>query len=384
MGRDAYQRMLRELAFQHMADTPTVKYYTDWKIFEERLNLENPSIEDRIPSVLEHLDYNVVLGVGARVLKEPMGVRIRLLGEGWDGDPRPMSLVGVHSKMHAYHAYRWNTGLLVEVDDGVSFGDLVIASLGSNAYTGHHIILKVGDRAKGRVLVVDYAGPSRGLKTLVIESTVGREADVSLDMLALHSKEHAVYSLTHVVAGDESNVKSKVLSLGGAMSRVQVDYIVEGEKAKLSTLASAIGREGTKSDVILNSVNKGPESEVMVNARGAVLNKGYLALRGSAIVSEEARWASSEIEIQVVIMGEEARGHAVPVLEIHSGDVAKANHAAGISHVLEEHRFYLKSRGLSDEEVSRLLIAGIVEFSGLVEDLKLDPFKLLAVDAREA
>jgi hypothetical protein len=35
-------------------------------------------------------------------------------------------------------------------------------------------------------------------------------------------------------------------------------------------------------------------------------------------------------------------------------------------------------------EVSRLLIAGIVEFSGLVEDLKLDPFKLLAVDAREA
>jgi len=51
MSRDAYQRMLRELPFQHMADTPTVKYYTDWKIFEERLNLENSSIEDRIPSV---------------------------------------------------------------------------------------------------------------------------------------------------------------------------------------------------------------------------------------------------------------------------------------------------------------------------------------------
>jgi ABC-type transport system involved in Fe-S cluster assembly, permease component len=379
MGRDAYQRMLQELPFQHIADTPTVKYYTDWKVFEERFNLENSSAEDRIPSFIEHLDYNVMLGVGVRVLKEPVGVRVRVLGEEWDGDPRPMSLVGVHGKMHAYHAYRWSSGLLVEVDDNISFGDLVIASLGGNAYTGHHLMLKIGDGAKGRVLLVDYAGPSRGLKTLVVESTIGRGADVDLDLVALHSREHAVYSLTHMVVGDRSNVRSRVLGLGGAMSRVQVDYIVEGEGAKLSALASTVGREGTKSDIILNSVNGGPESEVTINARGAVLNKGYLALRGSAIVGEKAIWASSEIEIQVVIMGEEARGHAVPVLEIHSGDVAKANHAAGISHILEEQRFYLKSRGLSDEEASRLLVTGILEFSGLVEGLRLDPLKLLAV-----
>jgi Fe-S cluster assembly scaffold protein SufB len=379
MGRDAYQRMLQELPFQHIADTPTVKYYTDWKVFEERFNLENSSAEDRIPSFMEHLDYNVMLGVGVRVLKEPVGVRVRVLGEEWDGDPRPMSLVGVHGKMHAYHAYRWSSGLLVEVDDNISFGDLVIASLGGNAYTGHHLMLKIGDGAKGRVLLVDYAGPSRGLKTLVVESTIGRGADVDLDLVALHSREHAVYSLTHMVVGDRSNVRSRVLGLGGAMSRVQVDYIVEGEGAKLSALASTVGREGTKSDIILNSVNGGPESEVTINARGAVLNKGYLALRGSAIVGEKAIWASSEIEIQVVIMGEEARGHAVPVLEIHSGDVAKANHAAGISHILEEQRFYLKSRGLSDEEASRLLVTGILEFSGLVEGLRLDPLKLLAV-----
>jgi Fe-S cluster assembly scaffold protein SufB len=371
--------MLQELPFQHIADTPTVKYYTDWKVFEERFNLENSSAEDRIPSFIEHLDYNVMLGVGVRVLKEPVGVRVRVLGEEWDGDPRPMSLVGVHGKMHAYHAYRWSSGLLVEVDDNISFGDLVIASLGGNAYTGHHLMLKIGDGAKGRVLLVDYAGPSRGLKTLVVESTIGRGADVDLDLVALHSREHAVYSLTHMVVGDRSNVRSRVLGLGGAMSRVQVDYIVEGEGAKLSALASTVGREGTKSDIILNSVNGGPESEVTINARGAVLNKGYLALRGSAIVGEKAIWASSEIEIQVVIMGEEARGHAVPVLEIHSGDVAKANHAAGISHILEEQRFYLKSRGLSDEEASRLLVTGILEFSGLVEGLRLDPLKLLAV-----
>ena len=379
MSREAYQRLAKELPFQHIADTPTVKYYTDWRVFEERLNLESSTEEDRVPEVLEHLSYNAVLGVEARILGEPKGVEVRVLRGDYDGDPKPMSLVGVHSRMHAYHAYRWNTGLLVDVGEGAHFGELIVLSLGGNAYTGHHLILRVGERAKGRILLVDYAGPSRGLKTFVVEATVGREADVDLDIVSLHSRNHAVYNLTHIVSADESTVRSRVLSLGGAMSRVQVDYVVEGEKAKLSTLASAVAREHARSDVILNSVNKGPESEVTVNARGAVLDKGYLALRGSAIVGDRARWASSEIEIQVVIMGEEAKGYAVPVLEIHSGDVAKANHAAGISHILEEQRFYLRSRGLSDEDASRLLVTGILGYSGLVEDLKLDPLRILTV-----
>ncbi|MEM0366697.1 MAG: SufD family Fe-S cluster assembly protein, partial [Acidilobaceae archaeon] len=111
----------------------------------------------------------------------------------------------------------------------------------------------------------------------------------------------------------------------------------------------------------------------------AVLSKGYLALRGSAIIGEEAKQASSEIEFQVVIMGDEARGFAVPVLEIHSGDVAKANHAAGISHILEEQRFYLKSRGLSDSDIERILISSILAFSQLTEDLGIDPMSLLKI-----
>jgi len=379
MGREAYQRLAKELPFQHIADTPTVKYYTDWKVFEERLNLESSTEEDRAPEVLEHLSYNAVLGVEARILRESTGVEVRVLKGDYDGDPKPMSLVGVHSRMHAYHAYRWNTGLLVDVSEGAHFGELMVLSLGGNAYTGHHLILRVGERAKGRILLVDYAGPSRGLKTFVVEATVGREADVDLDIVSLHSRSHAVYSLTHIVSADESTIRSRVLSLGGAMSRVQVDYVVEGERAKLLTLASAVAREHARSDVILNSVNKGSETEVTVNARGAVLDKGYLALRGSAIVGDRARWASSEIEIQVVIMGEEAKGYAVPVLEIHSGDVAKANHAAGVSHILEEQRFYLRSRGLSDEDASRLLVTGILGYSGLIEDLKLDPLRILTV-----
>lgn len=379
MDRGYYRRLVEELPFQVIADTPTVKYYTDWRVFEERLGLGESTVEDRIPGILKHLELNAILGVDAIIGREVEGVRVKVFRGDWDGEPRPMSFIGVHSKMHAYHAYRWNLGLLVDVGDNVDFKDLHIVSLGGNGYTGHHVMLRVGEGARGRVFLVDYAGPSRGLKTLFLEGVVGDGANIEFNILSIHSREHAVYTLAHVTSGRESNVTSRVLSLGGAMSRLQVDYIVAGERARLRAVASAVSRANAKADVILNSVNKGPESDVLVNARGAVFNKGYLALRGSAIVGKEARWASSEIEIQVTLLGDEAKGYAVPVLEIHSGDVAKANHAAGISHILEEHRFYLKSRGFSDDEVAELLIEGILEYSGLLGELQLNPRDLLEI-----
>ncbi|MDM7274789.1 MAG: SufD family Fe-S cluster assembly protein [Thermoprotei archaeon] len=376
--RSTYARLVEELPYQHIADTPTVKHYTDWKVFDERLNLPFSTEVDRVPGVLSHLSFNVILGLDPVIVSRPRGVVIEALG-GEAGNVEPMSLAGVHDKMSAYHAYRWRSGVIVEVEEGVDFGSMILLSLGGDAYTGHHIILNIGDEARGKIYIVDYAGPSKGLKTLVFEGIVGGEADVEVNVASLHSREHAVYTLGHIATGRRSTVASKILAAGGAMSRVQIDYIVEGEGAVFKGSASSIARPGAKMDIILNSINKGAESSVTLSGRGAVLNGGYMALRGSAIIGREARWASSEIELHVTLMGEAARGHAVPILEIHSGDVAKANHAAGISHVLEEQRFYLKSRGLSDEEAFNLLVSGIISYSELADDLAIYTLDVLNV-----
>ena len=378
VDRSTYARLVEELPYQHIADTPTVKHYTDWKVFDERLNLPPSTDVDRVPGILSHISFNIILGLNPIIVSRPKGVIINAL---WDETEtlKPMSLVGVNSKMNAYHAYRWHTGALVEVGEGVDFGNIFLLSLGGNAYMGHHIILNIGDNARGKIYIVDYAGPSKGLKTLALEGVVGEGADVEVNIASLHSREHAVYTLGHIVTRRRSNVTSKSLAVGGAMSRVQVDYIVEGEGARFKGSASTIARSGAKMDLILNSVNKGAESSVTLSGRGAVFDGGYMALRGSAIIGREARWASSEIELHITLMGEAARGHAVPILEIHSGDVAKANHAAGISHVLEEQKFYLKSRGLSDEEAFNLLVSGIIHYSELAGDLNLHTLDILNV-----
>ncbi|MFN4046504.1 MAG: hypothetical protein ACK4H7_04105, partial [Acidilobaceae archaeon] len=208
IDRSTYARLVEELPYQHIADTPTVKHYTDWKVFDERLSLPHSTEVDGIPGMLSHISFNAILGLETVIVSRPGGAVIEALS-GETGTLKPMSLVGVNSKMNAYHAYRWQSGVLVDVGEGVDFGSIALLSLGGNAYSGHHIILNVGGGARGKIYILDYAGPSKGLKTLVFEGVIGEEADVEVNIASLHSREHAVYTLGHIVSGRKSKVTSK-------------------------------------------------------------------------------------------------------------------------------------------------------------------------------
>ncbi|MCX8196272.1 MAG: SufD family Fe-S cluster assembly protein [Acidilobaceae archaeon] len=366
--RQKYLELFRSLPFQHVADTPTVRHYTDWRVFEERLGLPHSETELEVPPQLSHIRPHVRLGLGASYVTRE-GVKVF-------GEPiEPMSTIEVADKMTAYHAASWRAGAHLELEG--EFGNLYVISLGGEAYMGHHLTLKVRGGASGNVYFLDVLPDGRNLKTFFIEGAVEEKASVGIHLLSLHSPGSAAFTLGKFLIYDGAEVTSRSLVVGGKMSRVQLDYVVKGEGAKLKAFASSAGRSGTKTDFVLNSYNVGAYSEVIVAGRGAALDKGYLSLRGSAIVEESARQASSEIELQVIMLGEEARGFAVPVLEIHSGEVAKGNHSAGISHVAAEHLFYLSSRGLSRKEAERLMVSGILGFSGLAEELNLDPLELL-------
>ncbi|MEN2999777.1 MAG: SufD family Fe-S cluster assembly protein [Acidilobaceae archaeon] len=369
MARQKYVELFRALPFQQIADTPTVKYYTDWKAFEERLGLPYSERELEIPRYLSHLKAHLKLGKEISFAKAE-GVEI-------SGSPRePFSLLQVGDKVTAYHAASWRAGAHLELRG--DFGNVLVLSTGGESYMGHHLTLRAAEGSSGNLYIVDVLPSGHNLKTFLFEGVFEPRSKVGVHLLSLHSRDSVAFTAGKLLISDEAEVESRSLVVGGKMSRVQVDYVVKGKEAKLKALASSLARGGTKADFILNSYNVGAYSEVTVSGRGAALNRGYLSLRGSAIVEESAYQASSEIELQVVMIGEEARGFAVPVLEIHSGDVAKGNHSAGISHISQDHLFYLLSRGLSREDAERLMVSGILSYSGLAEELSLEPMELLS------
>ncbi|MCE4612851.1 MAG: SufD family Fe-S cluster assembly protein [Desulfurococcales archaeon] len=371
MSREQYKELFEKLPFQPIADTPTVRYYTDWRLFEERLGIEYAEKEDAVPSEIESIGYDVVLGREARINRRVRGASITEAS--YDSDPKPLSLMKVSNKMQAFHAYRWNAGIVVSVEEGGSIDRLSILSGSGEGYTGHHIVVRTGRESKSRMILVDYSGESDGLKTFFVEVDMGQGSSLDLDFLALHAPSKPVYTILYTRLGEASTLNVRLLSSGGMMSKLEIATIAEGAKSGVDVKASDISRAGTRSDVVLTALHKGPETEGNISARGVALGDGYLAQRALARIEPSATWASSEVESHVTIIGEKARGYAVPMLEIHTGDVVKAGHEASVTTIQEDHLFYLRSRGLSREEIEKLLITGTLTFSGVIDNLNLSP-----------
>ncbi len=372
--REKYRNLIDQLPYQYLADTPTVRYYTDWKIYEARMDKGYAYTPHKLPEIMARHSPNILLDTKVNIVNVPSGLEVLDISRG-EPPVEPMSIVGVNTRMQAYHAYMWTSGVYIRVKPGAS-ASLVLASSSGDGYVGHHIIIDIGEGASLNLIMLDYAGQSEALKTLVIETIVGKGASLDATHFTHHHPDHAVYKIVYTKLAQDASVESRDLTVGGAMTRYEETYLLEGRSSRLNALASNVARASTKTDFLLNAIHTGEKSEGFISARGVVLTEGYLVQRGLARIDKEASWASSEVESHVTILGDKARGYAIPMLEIHTGDVTKANHEASVTTIQEDHVFYMKSRGLSREELEKLLVTGIIEYSGASEKLGIEPYDI--------
>ncbi|BAA80707.1 FeS assembly protein SufD [Aeropyrum pernix K1] len=382
IAREELRKLVKELPFQEIADTPTVKYYTDWKVYEKLMDLDYAESVDTLPEHIArsiqhkpaiHLGSDLTVGVLPKGVKaEKFDLETAASMEGL----KPFTLVRADGgRMQAYHALRFNLGVKITVEPGTDFGSLAIASLGGQGYLGHHVVIEVGEGAKGEIIYIDYS-VSPGLKTTVVEARMGRDAEVEVTNIVLHGSRSAVYTLRGFEVLDKASLEQYYLISGGRMTRFQDDNLLDGRLSSLKALASTVARPNTASDVIISSLHNGPESDGEVRARGVVVGNGYLAQRGVAMLGETARLAASEVESYIFLLSEKGKGYAVPVLEIHTGEITRAGHSAAVASLAEDTIFYLKSRGLDDKDIVTLVMEGITRFSGVLEKMEI-PFNWL-------
>ena len=351
----------RSLPFQEISDSPTVKYYTNWRVFQRRLDMPDSTVYPDLPAWTAGIEARRV------VLKE------RLYSDYPHARPLPedydvLKDIGVKGKMEYYHAARYGLGVEIVVPQG-SNERILIASVGGDGYTGHHVHLEVENDAEATIYVVDTAF-GKTIKTLMVTMRAGRRSKVRIYSVSLHH-EAAVYTRRVYHALEDADVEVRLFTSSGDSSHIHEDYHIDGDRAKLHGYASSISLPGKWGDVILNAKHTGKESSGFIGARGVVYGGGLLAMRGLAMIMPEAFESDSHVEVFVATLEEGAKGYASPMLEIHTGAVRSAFHSASVASLSEDLLFYLRSRGLSAGEARTLLIEGIVTYSGVLDEVGL-------------
>ena len=229
----------------------------------------------------------------------------------------------------------------------------------------------LGDAPRAAHTVITAKANSRG--TVVLRSTgpaslsenveIVVEDGADLTVIALQEWDDAALHLASHFAsvGRDAKLKHVVVSLGGAVVRVNpsVDLRGEGADGELYGLYFADAGQHFEQRVYLH--HRAANTRGRVNYKGALQGAGARAVWvGDVLIGRDASGTDSYEQNRNLVLTEGTRADSIPNLEIETGDILGAGHASATGRFDDEQLFYLQARGITEGEARRLVVIGFL------------------------
>ncbi|ACS90770.1 MULTISPECIES: SufD family Fe-S cluster assembly protein [Thermococcus] len=334
---------LEELTYQKYGDSPTIKSYTKWKLFEENSPLRLPT-EAKAGEV--RIKANVLLSGSGTKFDLPKGVE---LSEGTLGLSQPEE-----SRILGFHFYVLKRAYRLRITEDLVEPLVIVSHLSEKVFISHHINIEA-ENVKVPIIIYDMT--EEGVKSFVIELKA-RKAE--LELLTVGKHKSLSHYLLRASLGGGTRVKAFTIISGGKMSHHREDYSLEGKGSELVLRGMPIGI-GSAVDYLTNVLQYGERTVGETRVHGFAYQNGWTVHRGVAKVFEGARGSSSEVSSHVITMDKGSLGVSVPMLEVDTGDIEAASHSSSVSQFDEDALFYLRARGLTRKEALSLFVHGIGE-----------------------
>ncbi len=148
-----------------------------------------------------------------------------------------------------------------------------------------------------------------------------------------------------------------VMNEGNVVADFDSDLYGKGSHADMKVVALSSGKQVQGIDTRVT--NYGCNSIGNILQHGVILEKGTLTFNGIGHIIKGAKGADAQQESRVLMLSDQARSDANPILLIDENDVT-AGHAASIGQVDPEDMYYLMSRGLDKAMAERLVVRGFL------------------------
>ncbi|MGI9037976.1 MAG: Fe-S cluster assembly protein SufB [Gemmatimonadota bacterium] len=149
-------------------------------------------------------------------------------------------------------------------------------------------------------------------------------------------------------------------NLGSKLTMKYPSCYLVGEGAHGEILSIAYAGDGQHQDTGGKVVHAAPNTTSMIVSKSISKGTGRSSYRGLCKVYEGATGSKSNVECDALLMNETSRTDTYPYIEIDENQ-SSIGHEASVSKVGEEQLFYLKSRGLSEEQAMTMIVRGFIE-----------------------
>lgn len=269
-------------------------------------------------------------------------------------------------KLAAYHTAYFNSGAVLYVPDNVEIDQpiegIFYQDSESDVPFNKHILIIAGKHSK-----VNYL---ERLETYG-QGTVPTTANITVEVIAQAGAQIKFSAIDRLGENVTAYISRRgkldndamidwaigVMNEGNVVADFDSDLYGKGSHADMKVVALSSGKQVQGIDTRVT--NYGCNSIGNILQHGVILEKGTLTFNGIGHIIKGAKGADAQQESRVLMLSDQARSDANPILLIDENDVT-AGHAASIGQVDPEDMYYLMSRGLDKATAERLVVRGFL------------------------
>lgn len=253
-------------------------------------------------------------------------------------------------------------GFTIDIAEDADIADpLIIISSASQSSIAKNTI-NIGKGAN--VQIVEYLMSDDVDANNNVATTINCSENSSLKHCILHQgandKVITQQSITQIKQAASSNVTSNIFAFGGNMNRIELAIALEGLNAVCHAAYLAYTNSTETQNVILKIDHVVPHCNSHSLARSVLKDKSITDFVGRIEVHPNAKKSFADLQIKNILCSPKAQANNRPELEIYNDDV-HCSHGASTGQINEEALFYMRSRGLSIEEATAMIIEGFIQ-----------------------
>ena len=180
--------------------------------------------------------------------------------------------------------------------------------------------------------------------------------------------------------GNNSKISWTQVETGSAITWKYPSCILKGDNSVGEFYSVALARNCQQADTGTKMVHLGRNPRSTIISKGISADRGQNAYRGLVRIAKGATNARNYTQCDSLLIGDRSGAHTFPYVEVKNSS-AQVEHEASTSKISDDQLFYLRQRGIRDEDAINMIVNGFCRdvFKELPMEFAVEAQKLLSI-----
>jgi len=180
----------------------------------------------------------------------------------------------------------------------------------------------------------------------------------------------SIFSRTSFYLDKESILNYAIITTGSKVNKSWLDIMLQGSGAQAHVRGLYLLSGSQTIDITSAQMHQKSHTTSDLILKGIVHDQAHAVYRGTIFIDKQAHRTNASQENKNILLGDAARAHSIPNLEVLNHDV-QCSHGSAVGQFDKEQLFYAQARGLKEQVAKKLLLEGFLSdlFSGFDEKI---------------